>query len=166
LLSKSHKRSDDVHTDAGGRYEPDGLYNRELAERLRGYNQFWIASNDDADRKEFLACFLPWLADALGCDLTVARNRPAPDRYFDVHTDRAPDDYLGGLSKPQRSDFPPLIRVQRQRPKWAYRLSALAVPVAGGAASRGAAAWALSQERTPRVTEKPVDELTLMGGAV
>src|SRR5262249_59918182 len=69
LLSKSLRRGDKLHTDAGTEYDPAQLYNAELAERLKGYNQFWLASNDETDRKDFLACLLPWLADAVGSDL-------------------------------------------------------------------------------------------------
>jgi hypothetical protein len=161
LLSKSQRRGDKLQTDAGPEYDPTTRYDAKLAEELRGYNQFWIASNDDADRKDFVACFLPWLADALGSDLQVARNRQGPERYFDVYTDTATSDYMEGLTDASRSDFTHLVRVQRRRPPWAFGVGGVtAVPVTGSPAALAVQAWRLGQQRTPRVTELPQEDLS------
>jgi hypothetical protein len=45
-----------------------GLYGPELAERLRPYGRFWLVG-PDWDRRPYLACLLPWLADGLGSSL-------------------------------------------------------------------------------------------------
>ncbi len=159
VLSKSQFRNKDLHTVAGEKYDAAKRYNPALAEQLSRYNQFWIASNNDGDRNEFMACFLPWLADSLGTDLTVARARPEKkERYFEVLAGSGESDYLEGLSNAEKKDFRHLVRVQRFRPRWVYRLSAVAdVSPFGGMPALTATAWRFAQEQTPRVTQAPAD---------
>jgi hypothetical protein len=162
LLSKSQFRSPTMHTEAGEKYDTKRLYNEALAARLRKYDQYWLVTGDDPDRKEFFGCVLPWLADAVGWDLYVARNRQPRERYFDVSTGSAPSDYLEGLTNAEKTDFTSrsdLVRVQKRRPPWAYRLGALGGP--GGAlhpASLAVLGWRLGQEVTPRLTQPPDDD--------
>ena len=155
VLSKSQFRNKELHTLAGAKYDVAKRYNPALAEQLSHYNQFWIASNNDADRNEFLAGFLPWLADSLNTDLSVARaRRDRKERYFDVLTGSAENDFLEGLSNAEKKDFTHLVRVQRLRPPWVFGLGAVAdVAPFGGAPALTATAWRFAQERTPRVTE-------------
>jgi hypothetical protein len=159
LLSKSQYRNEVLQTSAGKGYSPGRFYSTELAERLRVFNEFRIASNDDPDRKEFFACLLPWLADSVGWDLSVARARQGPEHYFDVYTGSNPEDYLAGLSDARKTDFTHLVRVRRLRPPWAFSLGAVAhAATAGSAADLGSLAWQLSQTKTPRLTRPPVDD--------
>ena len=159
LLSKSLFRSEKLHTAAGEKYDPTHRYNAALAKQLKLMTrdtQFWIASNDDPDRSEFFACFLPWLADAVDSDLLVARLRPEPERYFEVREGSAPTDYLDGLSNARPADFNHLVRVRRFRPPWAYRLGAVTeLSPSSGPTGLIVMAWRLAQEHTPRLTRPP-----------
>jgi hypothetical protein len=49
-------------------FDEGRFYNRDLAERLRPHARFWLIG-PDWDRRPFLACFLPWLAQSLGSSL-------------------------------------------------------------------------------------------------
>jgi hypothetical protein len=70
LLSISNYCSDSVRTQAGQFFDVNKFYDEEFANRLRPYHRFWYC-DDGGDGNGFLACFLPWLADALGKDLVV-----------------------------------------------------------------------------------------------
>jgi hypothetical protein len=115
LLSLSNRRGAKATT--GGKYfDPERFYTPEFATRLRGYPQFWVAG-PFWDHRDYLDCLLPWLADALGQDLLVARHRK-DDRYFTVPKGVAPDQAVPGLTDSQQNDFtidqgPFVIRVQR-----------------------------------------------------
>jgi hypothetical protein len=153
-LSLSHRRSNDLRTDTGAVYRPERMYNEALADRLRRYERFWFISAA-WNRREFLACFLPWLADALGCDLDVCVRRPEPGHRLEVYTRVAADDFIDGLYNSRASDFAGLILIQRKRPEWAVKLGALGVSAL--APSPGALTvpvWYYGQPRTPRTVEK------------
>lgn len=161
LLSKSTRRGDKLHTDAGPEYDPSRRYNDDLLKELKGFNQFWVASNQEPDRTAFLSCLLPWLADGLESDVQVARNRQGPERYFDVYSGSDANDYMEGLTDAMPSDFTHLVRVQRRRPPWAFRVGAITdVPSGNGIPSLAVQAWRLSQDRTPRITQLPQEDLS------
>ena len=153
-LSLSHYRSDKVKTPAGQFYQTAAPDDRELSKQLQPYGQFWIVS-DTPDRRLFLACLLPWLADALQWDLSVARHpRIGESRYFDVDTDIRPDDWVDGLSNGQERNFDYTVRVQRKRPKGIYTLGVLtAAPLPFSAVT--VPVCLVSQSQTPRLTASP-----------
>lgn len=138
---------------AGHLYDPAPLYNADLARRLRRNQRYWMCSYE-WERPTFLACFLPWLADAVGWDLTVYRNRPAPDNWFTVYTSSGPDDYTAGLSDGKLTDFALLFLIRKQKPEGIFTVGAL-----GAAALPGAMltvpVWLTSQAQTPRETAWP-----------
>jgi hypothetical protein len=83
----------------------------ELAEKLRPYSGFWIHSHEGG-QQQFMARFVPWLADALGTDLKVARKRSAEEeRYFTVRKQSKPGEPIAGLNDSQQGDFSFLVRV-------------------------------------------------------
>lgn len=144
-LSLSQRR-DNLSTEyAGHLYDATILYNDALEQRLRPYQRFWLFSFD-WERHVFAGCFLPWLADALGWDLRVWRAR---ERYFDVLTDLQPDEYLEGVSDPDPMDWPPVVRIERLRPRGIHQLGALlAVPAPNAHVTFPV--WLVGQSRTPR----------------
>lgn len=118
------ERADDqgangTRTLAGELCRPDHFYTNELGSRLRACpGQLWIANDSGADFGPYVTCLLPWLADQLDSDLTVARNRrkDSGERYFVVPAHSAPDKLIDGLSNKRPTDFDTrLIRVQRGR---------------------------------------------------
>lgn len=145
-----------LHTTAGQHFERHRFYNADLVAELRSYQRFWLVS-EPWDRQIYYACFLPWLADALGWDVKVARNRrlEAGDRYFDVPTDVRPDDWVEGLSNSQPSDFSaPLHLIRRKSPKGIWQLGALGlVPLPKNWFT--VPVWLAAHDRTPRITERP-----------
>ena len=125
-LSLSHYRSDKVKTPAGQ------FYQTAMPRRSRvkqGVTALWAVLDrvsDTPDRRLFLACLLPWLADRLQWDRSVARHPCIGEsRYFDVDTDIRPDDWVDGLSNGQERNFDYTVRVQRKRPKGIYTLAVL-----------------------------------------
>jgi hypothetical protein len=152
-----------VQTTAGQFFDPGRYYTSALGEELRkSPGQFWIVNDDLSEFGKYLFCFLPWLADQTGYDLTVARNRPKEkksERYFTVPTDSEPTDFIEGLSVQKPTDFTYLIRVQRsqpRKPRLVTNLRALALaPGSENVAAAVAAAWFLDQKRTPRRTTNP-----------
>jgi hypothetical protein len=170
LLTKSHQVPDwtvagqPCRTAAGQLCQPEHFYTKELGKELRKCpNQFWIANDDVPEFGKFLACFLPWLADQAGYDLTVARNRPREraDRYFTVHTGTSEKDtFLDGLTNQKPKDFDTyLIRVRRSQPRWAAKFQAFALaPGSANVGSAAGAAWFFDQTRTPRPPEETPEE--------
>src|SRR5206468_1090942 len=67
LLSLSH-RGPRSGTSMQSCYDPALYYTAELAGRLRPYRRFWLIS-PSWDRGTYLASFLPWLAQGVGCSL-------------------------------------------------------------------------------------------------
>ena len=170
VLSKSLWRNDKLYAGAGSKYDYKRFYNGEvLGKRLKELAdpkgkgtvpQFWLASNNDPDRNQFFTCFLPWLADTLGWDLTVSSTRPKSQHYFDVLTGSEPTDYLERLSNPQKDDFTYLVRIQRARPSWYFAASAVSeLPPDGNIGSLTALVWQVAQPCTPRKRVDPEAEV-------
>jgi hypothetical protein len=155
VLSLSH-RFGDTYTACGRQYEPGEFYNTALAEKVRRYERFWVYTNI-WNRQPYMACLLPWLADALQWDLKVNRDREEGQRHLDVWTDVQPNDYVAGLSDSRATDFPPLVLVRRKQPKGIFALGALgAAPLPAGYVT--VPVWLAGQARTPRLTAKPENE--------
>jgi hypothetical protein len=125
VLSRSNRSMRPLEKDSGVEaraetavsesFEPDKFYTPELAARLRAHpGQFWIVTEDLSDHRAYLTCLLPWLADALGSDLKVARTRPGGEHYLTVPVKTKPTDWVDGLSDAKPRDFIGWIRVQRQ----------------------------------------------------
>jgi hypothetical protein len=72
VLSLSERHGVQIATSAGSGYDPCNFYTADLAQQLREHRRFWIGSHD-WDRDEYLACVLPWLAEALGQEMSVQR---------------------------------------------------------------------------------------------
>jgi hypothetical protein len=160
ILSRSNKFGKRA-TRHGQHYDPERRYNDQLATQLRGCNRFWLCSNpleDDqrtfSDQRDYIACLLPWLANALQWDLQVARSRQGAERYFEVPTDIKPGDYTAGLSDSRPQDFSPLVLIRRKQPKGIFSLGALGA-VALPYSHVTVPAWLAGQSSTPRRTEKP-----------
>jgi hypothetical protein len=155
VLSLSH-RFGETYTACGRQYEPSRFYTADLAERVRHYERFWVCTGSWS-RQPYMACLLPWLADALQWDLKVNRQREEGQRHLDVLTDVQPDDYVPGLSDSRPEDFPTLVLVRRKQPRGIFSLGAL------GAAALPSSyvtvpVWLAGQARTPRLTAKPENE--------
>lgn len=151
LLSYSQNRDGRLGTATREIYKPETFYTPELAERVRGFERFWICTQGRFERPQFLAGLLPWLADAVGWDLKVARKRPEQDRYFDVYTDIEGDHFVSGLSDAKVTDFTPLVLARRKTPRGIFQLGALtAAPLPGGYLTLPI--WLATQDRTPRPT--------------
>lgn len=155
------------HTRAGAAFPAERFYNESLAHRLCGHGRFWLCTDpleDDqrhtSDQRDFLACFLPWLAESLQWDLQVARQREKADRYFDVPTGVRPDDYVAGLSDSKASDFARLFLVKRKQPRGIFLLGLLtAAPQLNPHVT--IPAWVATYHQTPRRTQKPETETAL-----
>jgi 4-amino-4-deoxy-L-arabinose transferase-like glycosyltransferase len=160
VLSQSHRFGNRA-TRQGQHYEPERFYNDTLAAQLRRYNRFWLCTDpleDDqrtyGDQRDYIACLLPWLANALQWDLQVARRREGPERYFEVPTDIRPTDHAAGLSDSRPQDFARAVLVRRKQPKGIFSLGALGA----AAAPYGhvtVPAWVAGQASTPRKTDRP-----------
>jgi hypothetical protein len=165
VLTKSHN-TERARTVAGHMCHADQFYTAELGKQLHDCpKQFWIVNDDVPEFGKFLSCFLPWLADQAGCELSVARNRPreSANRYFTVPADSRQSDFLDGLTNQKPKDFETyLIRVQPRPPRRPWprvftNLMGLSPPV-GPAANVGAGAgiaWFIAQDRKPRVITSP-----------
>jgi hypothetical protein len=167
VLSNSQNNKEGVSVGGGEHFNPDLVYNADLGRRLReSDHQFWIVDEFGLDAPQefgkYLTCLLPWLADQVGRDLYVARNRDrnSPDRYFTVQTDWRPHDFVDGLTNGQKDDFKTrVVRVQRLRPRLprvVTNVGALsATPLDANPVMVTAAAWLLTQDRTPRLASAP-----------
>lgn len=167
VLSNSQNNKEGVSVGAGEHFNPDPVYTADLGRRLRETDhQFWIVDEFGLDAPQefgkYLTGLLPWLADQVGWDLKVARNRDrnSPDRYFTVQTDWRPHDFVDGLTNGQKDDFKTrIVRVQRLHPRLppvVTNVGALsATPLDANPVTATAAAWLLTQDRTPRLTSAP-----------
>lgn len=144
-LSLSQRHEERYTEYAGHLYDPTILYNEALAQRLRPYQRLWLFSFD-WERHIFAACFLPWLADALSWDLRVWRKR---DQSYDILTDQQPTDAADGIVDPDPMDWPPVVRIERLRPRGIYQLGAFLTPAAPNAHITFPI-WLVSEARTPR----------------
>ncbi len=132
-LTLSHYRNKTVHPLAGEYCRPGDYYDAAFADRVRQYERYWLtglAPGQDFTTPYYLACVLPWLADTLGWDVVVARNRGEsgnPERYVEVPTDVKPDDDIDGLTyNTKRDDFVVFVHLARPRqPRGVYMLGAL-----------------------------------------
>jgi hypothetical protein len=96
---------------AGPYFQPEDPEEAALAARLQPYTGFFINSADPG-RQAFMARLVPWLANARGADLKVARKRSAEEeRYFTVKKQSQLGETIEGLSDSQASDFSFLVRV-------------------------------------------------------
>jgi hypothetical protein len=167
ILSKSHN-SPWAKASARELYNPEHFYSKEFGERLRSYNQqFWIANDTNVQLTEFLTCFLPWLADQLGYDLKVARQRSheSGERYFTVQADSREGDFLDGLMNSRPTDFAlaSLIRVQRlcPQPRLVTNVGSFAAtPTSASPAIAVSAVWLATQDRAPRLASGPQEATT------
>jgi hypothetical protein len=167
VLSNSQNNKEGVGVGAKETFNPDPLYNADMGRRLRASeHQFWVVDEFGLDAPQefgqYLTCLLPWLADQVGWDLKVARNRDrnSPDRYFTVQTDWRPHDFVDGLTNGQKDDFKTrVVRVQRLNPRRlrvVTNIGALgATPLDANPVTVTAAAWLLTQDRTPRLASPP-----------
>ena len=122
-LSLSHFRSPTNKTQAGDHFDPATYYDEALAAELRQYKRFrvtGIAPNQRFISRPYLACLVPWLADVLGKELVVARNRDegSPDRYLTVKPGTRPEDEIAGLTKEgtfQPGDFGTFVHMVRPK---------------------------------------------------
>jgi hypothetical protein len=174
VLSNSANNKEGASVGARDRFNPEAIYNAELGSHFRAMDhQFWVVDEFGLDAPQefgqYLTCLLPWLADQVGWDLKVARNRDrnSPDRYFTVQTDWRPHDALDGLTTGiQKDDFKTrIVRVQRlhpRQPRVVTNVGALAVtPNDANPLTAVAAAWLLAQDRTPRIATAPETAVAL-----
>jgi hypothetical protein len=111
VLSLSHYRSRDEQTRMGSYYsQRERFYGPELVATLKPYTRFWLTS-EQWDRREFLICFLPWLADSLGTDLRVTVFEANRQRSFLVPAGTRPGQRIPGLHN--RPDFGSLLLIER-----------------------------------------------------
>lgn len=69
VLSHSNFRNSLIRTKTGQQALAEEFYTEELARQLRQYKRFWYVGLPKSDEEHrFLACFLPWLSDALNPD--------------------------------------------------------------------------------------------------
>jgi 4-amino-4-deoxy-L-arabinose transferase-like glycosyltransferase len=126
-LTRSLYRSDSVATLFGPLCKEDAraYYDRELADQLKGYKRFWmtgLANTPHPNDPVFLACFLPWLAEALDRDLEISRNRGTrgdPERYVAIPRglSQKPDEPIDGLTENVRStDFNVFVHLVKEKP--------------------------------------------------
>jgi hypothetical protein len=152
----SFYRRDRIENSAPALVRDYSASDAELADFVKRQSpatQFWICSHHWG-RQEFLIAFVPWLADQLQWDVSVARSRRDAERYFDVYTDSKPDEFLDGLTNAAPRDFNYVIRVQRKRPAGIYTLGAFGAAVLPNAHIT-VPTWLASEARTPRLTERP-----------
>jgi hypothetical protein len=116
-LSFSHYRSERDWTPLGPFYrQRRWFYGPELAAKLRPHDRFWFVSGN---RPDFLACFLPWLADSLKSELRVSVIRPTTRVQFDVPVGLKPSDPIKGLHDRPAADFAYPILIERKSPRGA-----------------------------------------------
>jgi hypothetical protein len=90
----------------GDLFHAESFYTPALAAQLKAApGQFWLANDGPPHWREFMTCFLPWLARQTGHDLKVARYREGDARYFNVPAKTSPTDYVEGLSNSVPLDF-------------------------------------------------------------
>jgi hypothetical protein len=96
-----------MHTNAGRYFSVDEFYDRALIDKLKKYRSFCYC-DDDGGRDAFPACFLPWLAQALGHDLVVEDPFQKPASRFMVPADGNREQLAAKLFDEIKS-FPPRI---------------------------------------------------------
>ncbi len=159
------KRPYAVQTVLGHLVDPDDLLNEELAARLRPHTGFWIADlvpqdpNTRVGQRIYLNCLVPWLANALGCDLRVARTRERndPERYFTVYPPVGPNDYVAGLSDSKSTDFKHWMVLVRRKPPQGAGMTAFGAAAAAANGHVTAPVWLVTESRPPRQTRPPED---------
>jgi hypothetical protein len=76
MLSHSQYHGSSLQVHFGEKYrQRDRFYGPELARQLRHHQRFWFG-DPGGNPAKFLACLLPWVANALGSDLRVSLIQP------------------------------------------------------------------------------------------
>jgi hypothetical protein len=161
-LTMSHYRDDKVRTTLGHLSDPRKYYDDELAAELRKYKRYWmtgLAPNQAVNTPYFMACFLPWLADTLGTDLMLSRNRGErgdPERYVEVPTHVRAGDFIEGLTGNVRpTDYVFHAHLARpKQPAGVFTLGAIGL-LPGPNAHVAVPAFLGSEYPTPRHTTNP-----------
>jgi hypothetical protein len=104
LLPLSAYRSKQAREYAGAacRDDLDAYYDEAFAAQLRRYQRYWmtgLAPTPTYNSPRYLACFLPYLADTRGRDVSIARDRGNPgdpERYVIV-PHHLPEDLVAEL---------------------------------------------------------------------
>jgi 4-amino-4-deoxy-L-arabinose transferase-like glycosyltransferase len=171
VLTLSHYHNGKVAAAAGieCRAQLQAYYNSDFAGQVRKFRRYWMTGlapgmpeNTPYNSPDYLACFLPWLADTLRWDLDLARNRGTrtdPDHYVRVPTDiRAADDIDGLTYGVDRRDFESPLHIVRQRqPGGIFVLGCLA-QAGQPRASLPVLGMLMSQNPTPRHRVDPSRE--------
>lgn len=132
-LTLSQSRGEGSSEFAGRHMEPSAFYNDALTARLRQYKRYWmtgLASGRVFNSRPFLANYLPWMANALECDLILARERDRTkpyERYVEIPMHVQPTDGIDGLSFGYKDqDFPWFVHLVRpKQPGSVFALGAL-----------------------------------------
>jgi hypothetical protein len=164
LLSLSQRRSDEVWTKLGPHYDPSRYYTKELADKIGRHSRYWVCPGQ-WNRYQFLASFLPWLANEQQWDLTVFNAREKPDNSFRVASGTGPKDPIAGFDEARPDDFPPNYQTFLVRQVTQQEMDALAAVGSYGTLTAPAPNSHLTipvgltiQLPTPRFTKAPAGE--------